>query len=58
MHEGLRWFDLRRFNMSVDRNQTGDVRNVNWVLKPEDSRKYLPFPSEAINYIEKINYND
>lgn len=53
MHEGLRWFDLRRFNMSVDRNQTGDVRNVNWVLKPEDSRKYLPFPSEAINYIEK-----
>ena len=58
MHEGMRWFDLRRYHMSVDRNRTGEARNVNWVLRPEDNRKVLPFPNEAINYIEKIVDNE
>lgn len=44
IHEGLRWFDLRRFNISVDRNRVGEVKKALHVLQPEDTRKILSFP--------------
>ena len=44
VHEGLRWFDLRRFNISVDRNRVGEAKKANYVLQPEDARKTLAFP--------------
>lgn len=44
IHEGLRWFDLRRFNISVDRNRVGEAKKARYVLQPEDSRKTLSLP--------------
>lgn len=44
IHEGMRWFDLRRFNISVDRNAPGTVKKTRYVLQPEDKRKVLDFP--------------
>lgn len=49
IHEGMRWFDLRRFNIGIDRNLPGEVRNTELVLKPEDSRKTMQIPVIAIN---------
>lgn len=46
VHEGMRWFDLRRFNMSVDRNTPGTVKRARYVLQPEDTRKTMHFPNE------------
>lgn len=47
MHEGLRWFDLRRFRMSVDRNLPGGEQVIAWRLQPEDKRKTLELPEAA-----------
>ena len=45
-HEGLRWFDIRRFYLPVKRK----TKNSNYrPLEKEDFRKVLQIPIEAIN---------
>lgn len=44
IHEGMRWFDLRRFHISVDRNTPGTIKRARYILQPEDSRKTLNLP--------------
>lgn len=46
MHEGLRWFDIRRFYMSVKRSSKYKFYKP---LEKEDPRKLLQIPAEAIN---------
>lgn len=46
LHEGLRWFDLRRFYMSVKRATSHPLYRP---LRKEDPRKVLQIPVEAIN---------
>lgn len=46
MHEGLRWFDIRRFYMSVKRSSKYKFYKT---LEKEDPRKLLQIPAEAIN---------
>lgn len=46
MHEGLRWFDICRYNLAVDRSVPGEPRKSNSRLQPEDPRKILEFPVE------------
>lgn len=50
VHEGLRWFDIRRFDLVVDRNRGGEPYSENKVLIRKDNRKVLQIPSEAIRY--------
>lgn len=50
VHEGLRWFDIKRFHLSVDRNIPGEPLVLDKVLKREDRRKVLQIPADAINY--------
>lgn len=46
LHEGLRWFDIRRFYLPVTRSS----RNAAYrPLLKEDPRKILQIPAEAIN---------
>ena len=45
VHEGLRWFDLRRFYMSVKRKSSNPLYRP---LTKEDPRKLLQIPVEAI----------
>lgn len=45
LHEGLRWFDLRRFNMPVTRKSKYSFYRP---LEKEDPRKQLQIPTEAI----------
>ena|SRR3712207_3371515 len=45
MHEGLRWFDIRRFYLSVKRNSKAGRYKA---LEKEDLRKVLQIPNEAI----------
>lgn len=47
IHEGLRWFDICRFNLAVDRNIAGQPRASYNILQPEDPRKVLNFPDEV-----------
>lgn len=46
VHEGLRWFDLRRFYMPVKRKSKSSLYRP---LLKEDPRKLLQIPIEAIN---------
>ena len=46
LHEGLRWFDIRRFYISVKRTSKYKFYRP---LEKEDSRKLLQIPAEAIN---------
>lgn len=46
VHEGLRWFDLRRFYMPVKRQSKNPLYRP---LLKEDPRKLLQIPIEAIN---------
>ena len=46
IHEGLRWFDIRRFYISVKRTSKYKFYRP---LEKEDSRKLLQIPAEAIN---------
>ncbi|GAA3756161.1 RagB/SusD family nutrient uptake outer membrane protein [Flavobacterium ginsengiterrae] len=55
LHEGLRWFDIKRFNLVVEHNtyQFGQVVNNN-ILKKDDNRRVLQIPLRATdNGIEK-----
>lgn len=46
LHEGLRWFDIRRFYISIKRTSKYKYYKQ---LEKEDPRKLLQIPSEAIN---------
>lgn len=46
LHEGLRWFDIRRFYLPVSRNSKSSAYQP---LRKEDPRKVLQIPTEAIN---------
>lgn len=48
VHEGLRWFDIRRFDLVIDRNKFGIPYSANNVLIRKDKRKVLQIPNEAI----------
>ena len=43
--EGLRWFDLRRFNIEVTRSSKSSFYRP---LKKDDARQCLQLPTEAI----------
>ncbi|SDD86599.1 SusD family protein [Riemerella columbipharyngis] len=47
VHEGLRWFDIKRFYLTVNRNKAGDEYDINKILKKEDPRKLLQIPLQA-----------
>ena len=44
--EGLRWFDIRRFNLSI--THLDFLRNIIGVLESQDNRKQLQIPNDAI----------
>ncbi|GET44748.1 RagB/SusD family nutrient uptake outer membrane protein [Capnocytophaga felis] len=46
LHEGLRWFDIRRFYIPVSRSSKNAIYRP---LEKEDPRKLLQIPAEAIN---------
>nr|WP_320000303.1 RagB/SusD family nutrient uptake outer membrane protein [uncultured Draconibacterium sp.] len=51
LHEGLRWFDIKRYGIEVPRRQLqfdGSTRTVPDVLTANDLRKALQIPSDAI----------
>jgi hypothetical protein len=51
VHEGLRWFDVKRFNIVVSREDQG--KPVNTLVK-DDKRRALQIPLSASNYgVEK-----
>lgn len=51
VHEGLRWFDVKRFNIVVEHETFGKPTNV---LVKDDKRRALQIPISASNYgIEK-----
>lgn len=52
LHEGMRWFDLRRFHMSVSRNSSSPLYHK---LEDDDLRKVLQIPTEAIQRGVKPN---
>lgn len=45
LHEGLRWFDIRRFNMPVKRNTKYPFYRA---LQKDDPRKLLQIPDDAV----------
>lgn len=47
--EGLRWFDIRRFNLVVNRNKMEDVVNPSLILGKDDNRRILQIPQQAID---------
>ncbi|PQJ69438.1 RagB/SusD family nutrient uptake outer membrane protein [Polaribacter butkevichii] len=47
-HEGVRWFDVRRFNIAIKRYYRKEDRDVE--LAKEDLRKQLQIPESAINF--------
>ena len=49
VHEGLRWLDIRRFDLVVNRNEKGKHQDDNKILKKGDKRKILQIPSQAIS---------
>ncbi|MEW7278446.1 RagB/SusD family nutrient uptake outer membrane protein [Aquimarina sp. 2201CG1-2-11] len=46
-NEGLRWFDIRRFNLEVEHE---DFVGNKTVLEKEDNRKQLQLPPDAISF--------
>ncbi|WP_294966641.1 RagB/SusD family nutrient uptake outer membrane protein [Sulfurimonas sp.] len=51
LHEGLRWFDIKRYGMEVPRYQlqTDDTVIVLDVLKADDLRKAIQLPQDVIS---------
>lgn len=45
LHEGMRWFDIRRFHLNINRNIQNKRYNS---LQKDDPRKTLQIPTEAI----------
>jgi len=55
LHEGLRWLDIKRFNLVVEHNtyENGQIAKKN-VLVKDDKRRALQIPQRASdNGIEK-----
>lgn len=51
IHEGMRWFDIRRFSLPVVHNQISDSgANDDLVLEPNDARKVLQIPVDAVSF--------
>ncbi len=55
LQEGLRWFDIRRFNMSIQRNSNNPRYRS---LEKDDPRKTLQIPAEAIRQGLEPNYRN
>lgn len=51
MHEGLRWFDLKRYGIEVDRIESdfNDALSVVATLPPDDPRRAIQIPAEVIS---------
>lgn len=47
-HEGMRWFDVRRFQIAIERYYRKD--DIDIVLTKNDLRKQLQIPETAINF--------
>lgn len=47
IHEGLRWFDIRRFRLKVNRNLPASEQIPDDILQVEDNRKTMPIPAIA-----------
>lgn len=47
VHEGLRWFDIKRFYLSVNRNTAGETYSLDKILRKEDLRKQIQIPLQA-----------
>lgn len=47
-HEGVRWFDVRRFNIAIKRYYRKD--DIDIELSKEDLKKQLQIPESAINF--------
>lgn len=55
LHEGMRWFDIRRFNIAVKRSS----RNSRYrLLEKDDPRKVIQIPIEAIRLGLEPNNRD
>jgi hypothetical protein len=52
-HEGMRWFDVRRFNIAIKRYYRKEDKEIE--LTKEDLRKQLQIPESAINFGTKPN---
>jgi len=49
IHDGLRWFDVRRYGIEISRRQVGNNQYVETdVLKKDDPRRTLQLPNAAI----------
>ncbi len=48
IHEGLRWFDIRRFHVLVSRNKKGESFSPDKTLQKFDVRQVMQIPSQAI----------
>ena len=49
VHEAMRWFDIRRFDLEVNRNEKSGTQDPNKILKKGDRRKVLQIPAQAIS---------
>ncbi|QTD38620.1 RagB/SusD family nutrient uptake outer membrane protein [Polaribacter batillariae] len=47
-HEGMRWFDVKRFNIAIKRYYRKEDKEIE--LTKEDLRKQLQIPESAINF--------
>ncbi len=62
--EGLRWFDLKRWNAGVEREDYGDQSNgegvhyINLELPADNFRWELPIPTDEITANDLINSSD
>ncbi len=45
-HDGLRWFDIKRYNFEIEHKVYG---SENLVLAPDDDRRAVQIPQDAIN---------
>ena len=45
VHEGLRWFDIKRFGIEIEHNINGQANDV---LTKDDPRRVLQLPADVI----------
>ncbi|WP_083634377.1 RagB/SusD family nutrient uptake outer membrane protein [Saccharicrinis aurantiacus] len=61
LHDGLRWFDIKRYNFQIEHEIFG---GVSLVLPPNDPRRAVQIPQDALNNgiepnpREPLNYSD
>ncbi|CAL2081457.1 RagB/SusD family nutrient uptake outer membrane protein [Tenacibaculum sp. 190524A02b] len=49
-HEGMRWFDVRRFKIKIERDFIKGGVSTPITLEKDDNRKQLQIPQSAINF--------